>query len=170
MSNAYIELYSSNDVISNICKFGCDVMYQLADFFNCTYGEINIFLLYIVQPLIYIALSIHGKYILFKRYSKILSCTLLSVDIMLLLILIRDFFGKNFDVLCIEKIDSIYNFAHQSGMTYAEFNVYTFIVEFIIICLSHIFVVNLKQYRIIYMLLCIALTLMSPNFVMVWYT
>ena len=82
----------------------------------------------------------------------------------------RDFFGKNFDVLCIEKINSIYNFAHQSGMTYAEFNVYTFIVEFIIICLSHIFVVNLKQYRIIYMLLCIALTIMSPNFVMVWYT
>lgn len=170
MSKAYIELYSSNDIISNICKLGCDVMYWLADIFDCSYGEINIFLLYIFQPLIYIALAVHGKYILFKRYSKTLGYTLLSVDVVLLLLIIRDFWDTDFNLLCEEKINSIYNFAHQSGQTYAEFNVYTFIIAFIIICLNHIFVVNLKQYKIIYIIICVLLTFISPNFITVWYT
>lgn len=168
MKEAYLELHGSNNIINEACILGCKVMEYLANFFDCTYGEINLFILYIFQPIIYIGLSSIGNYRLCKL-SKI-GYIFLGINLLYLIDIINTYSKVSLDSLCEPKIQSIYYTAHSVGLTYAEFNIFVFIISFILILLISFIMKYLFKYKYIYILLSVILNGLMPYFVYVFYT
>ena len=152
------------EIVSNV-PFNGKLSIQ---FFNCTYGEINLFILYIFQPIIYIVLSSIGNYRLCKL-SKI-GYIFLGINLLYLIDIINTYSKVSLDSLCELKIQSIYYTAHSVGLTYAEFNIFVFKTSFILILLISFIMKYLFKYKYVYILLSIILNGLMPYFVYVFYT
>lgn len=173
MSAAAQELYHAFDSISVLCQRCCDVMYYLADLCGVTYEQLNMVFFYMLQPCIYSLLLLWELLYLQRRTKNIKLRKVLLGACLLPVVYIGSvlaiYMGKNLDALCVVKIQSLYDHAHAYGMTYAEINVYIFILGFLFICFLHFLFVCFRKKKIAYAI-TLLFTLLSPFFVYVFNT
>lgn len=179
MSAAAHELYAAFDSISVLCQRCCDVMYYLADVFGMTYETLNMLFFYILQPCIYSVLLLWEVLYLYYRlrrhkegWKHRLSYGVLATSIVPLWYIfevLKTYIGKNLDELCLVKIQSLYDTAHAYNMSYAEINVYIFILGFLFICLLHLLFLCWRKKKIAYVI-TLLFALVSPFFVFVFNT
>ena len=148
-------------------------MYYLADLCGVTYEQLNMVFFYILQPCIYSLLLLWELLYLQRRtrntkLRKVLLWTCL-LPVVYIGSVLAIYLGKNLDTLCIAKIQSLYDHAHAYGLTYAEINVYIFILGFLFICFLHFLFVCFRKKKIAYAITLFFL-LVSPFFVYVFNT
>ena len=169
--SAASELYGASDAISLLCQRCCDVMYYFSDLFGVTYGELNMYCFYILQPVIYgVLLWWELIYLYRKTKHKIgrkVLLTLSFVPVGYLLAVMAKFAGKNLDALCYVKIDNLYRAAHAVHLTYAEINILIFILGFLFICFLHFLFYVCRKKKVAYAITLFFL-LVSPLFVFVF--
>ena len=173
LSAAAQELYHAFDSISVLCQRCCDVMYYFADLLGVTYEQLNMVCFYIVQPCIYSLLLLWQLLYLQRKTKspqlrKVLLWTCL-LPVIYVVSVLAIYVGKNLNTLCIEKIQSLYDTAHAYGMTYAEINIYIFILGFLLICFLHFLFLCFRKKKVAYAI-TLLFTLLSPFFVYVFNT
>lgn len=142
------QLVTQGDTIGNLCQYGCDIMYKIADFTGYTYYQVNIFILYILQPillflplfLIYTKLIIKNK----GQLKRIAWFGIICLNALVLINYLIKVFNQNWNELGYNIVEFLQNFSHTIGLNYAEINILQFIIAFAVL-----FIINM-----IYLCIC----------------
>ena len=147
---AYSELQyllNQGDSIAYLCKLGCDIMLKISELTGFSYNEVNIFILYVIQPLLLI-LSLLLIYIKLFKIGNIFNKIFYGLVILTQSIagynFLRGILNQNWNQLGNEVINKIQQKAHDVDWNYAEYNIYIFVIGFVIL-----FMLN-----VIYLILC----------------
>ncbi len=128
-------------------------MYYLSNITGYSYEQINIFVLYVIQPLVIILTTLMIYIKLIKGSCK---ADMIIYSIIMLIYSIAGFnfikriLKSDWNSLAIEKINKIQDVAHSVGFNYADYNVIVFIIYFSInIILNILFYKYCKQLKVL---------------------
>ena len=160
--------------ISTLFRLCCDFMEFLASVTGYSYEALNMVFFYVVQPYIYCLIIIWQLFIMVRHYrdNKVIKYFLMSlaaIPILYIYAIYTKYSGADLYSACHDKMDSMCLIAEKLGITYIQFNIYVFVVLFLIICGAHTIFLKFSNTLLAKVIFTIIL-LTSPLTVFVFFT
>ena len=139
-------------MVNSLYYFCCNIMHGVADVFNCTYLEANVFCFYILQPIIYTLLAIEGNMYLKTQNNHIAKLTSFygMICIFIQIILLISYVGANLQELGSSKIFVLTEWAYLFGISHATIRIVLFIVIFLATLIIARYMNKIKPKLILY--------------------